>query len=124
MTTLVRMAGLGLLVLVGYHYVNAPLGLSVAGSIATAVFGICLMGVYRDYHPNRRNWLGWVLIAAGCVVLAAFESFSFALVTPAALIVAGYRLAELPFDVRGGGDAGGGDFGGDGDFFCDGDGGD
>ncbi len=125
MTTIARLTGLLLLILVGYHYINQPLGFSVAGSIATVIFGGCLLEVYRAYAPDLRNWIGWALIGAGCLALAAFSSFSLLLLLPAVLIVLGFRLAELPFDLSHIGGAGsGGDSGGSwGDSCGGGDGG-
>ncbi|MCB1750669.1 MAG: hypothetical protein KDI74_03030 [Gammaproteobacteria bacterium] len=108
MTTIARLTGLLLLMLVGYHYINRPLGFSVAGSIATVIFAGCLTAVYKAYAPNPGNWAGWALIAAGCLLLAAFRSFNLLLFLPALLIVLGFRLAELPFELSPGGDSGSG----------------
>ncbi len=119
MTTLARIAGLLLLILVGYHYINRPLGFSVAGSIATGIFAVCLLQVYRGYLPDARNLGGWAMILIGCILLSASSSFSVLLILPFILILLGYRVAELPAEFpRGGGDAGGatfGDSGGGGD---------
>lgn len=122
MITIAKIIGFLLLILVGYHYINNPLGFSIAGSIATVIFAICLMSIYQSYIPDGKNLIGWGLIAFGCLILATFSSFSLWLFLPGFLIVAGYRLAELPFSMSsiGGdsglsGDSGGGcDFGGDG----------
>jgi len=125
MASLVKFLGLILLVLVGYHYINEPLGFSVAGSIATVIFAICLMAVYRGYRPDGRNGVGWLLISLGCLTLALFDGISIFLLMPLMLIVAGYRLAELPFDPTTGGGSGGGDISGGGaDLGGDGCGGD
>jgi hypothetical protein len=125
MIALVKLTGLSLLVLVGYHYVNQPLGFSVAGSFATVVFGVCLMTVYRGYVPDGKNWTGWSLIAVGCLWLATFGSFRLSLLLPVVLIVFGFRLTELEIDMpRGGGGGWGSDGGGDiGDSCGGGDGG-
>ena len=110
MVTAARLIGLTLLILVGYHYINAPLGFSVAGSIATVLFAGCLLALYRGYRPDAQNWLGWFAIAAGCLSLAFFPTVSCWLALPLALIVLGYRLAALPFGLpRGHGDDGGTD---------------
>ncbi len=125
MTSIVRLTGLFLLVLVGYHCINQSLGFTVAGSIATVIFAACLLDVYRGYVPDLRNWVGWALITGGCLLLAAFSTFHLLLLLPAVLIVLGFRLAELPFDLSRIGDAGsGGDSGGSfGDSCGGGDGG-
>lgn len=123
MITIIKCIGFFLLLLVGYHYINKPLGLSLAGSIAIAIFALCLMSIYQTYRADRKNWLGWGLIASGCLLLATFVSFNLLLLLPGLLIIAGYRLAELPFPgiTGGSGDAGGlggcGDISGSG---CDG----
>ncbi len=118
MATIVRLFGIFLLCLVGYHYINAPVGFSVAGSIATAIFGICLTVVYQGYQLDSGNWIGWGLIGFGCLLLALFTKFSWLLLFPTILIIMGYRLTALPFELSGGGyvDVGGSDggFGGDG----------
>lgn len=109
MITFIKAAGFSFLILVGYHYINKPLGFSVAGSVATAIFAICLMSVYQAYEPDRKNWIGWSLIASGCLFLATFSSFSFVLLVPGCMIIMGYRLAELPIKLYSGGGDGGGD---------------
>lgn len=114
MTTLSRVIGILLLILLGYHYVNEPVGFSVAGSIATGIFAICLTMVYQAYQPEGKNWIGWIMIVVGCLVLAAFDAFSLFLFVPIALIVVGYRFADLPLEFKsydGGGGSGGGSFG-------------
>ena len=98
MATIVKFVGILLLILVGYHYINKPLGFSVAGSVATGIFAICLTSVYRTYIPDGKNWIGWALIASGCLVLAGFSSFNMLLLVPGVLIALGYRLtADLSF---------------------------
>lgn len=105
--TLSRLAGTLLLIAVGYHYVNQPLGLSVSGSIATAIFGVCLTTVDEAYRPDRINWIGWILIGSGCLIFSAFSAISLLQILPCALIVTGYRMAALPFGFPpGGGDGG------------------
>jgi|GEM_PF-3010327 len=121
MITALKLCGVILLILVGYHYINEPLGFSVAGSIATVIFAICLAELYQSYQPDTGNWIGWGLIGLGCLFLAGFTTFSWFLVLPALMIILGYRLASLPFDFslsrRGDGGTGAG-------FdSCDGDGG-
>lgn len=113
MTTIARLTGILLLILVGYHYINHPLGFNVSSSIATGIFGICLTTVYRTYEADHRIWIGWALIASGCLILASFTAFNLLFLVPSLLIVLGYRLAELPFDLSGlGGNGSGGDSGG------------
>jgi hypothetical protein len=124
MTTIARLTGLALLMAVGYHYINEPLGFSPAGSIAIVIFGACLTLVFPGYAPDARNWVGWSLIGAGCLLLAAIASFSWWLLIPGVLVVLGFRLADLAIELPPGdsGDYGsdtGGSFGGS----CDGDGG-
>jgi len=113
MISAIKLAGLLLLILVGYHYINQPLGFSLNGSIATVVFGICLLCVYRGYDPDAGNWIGWGLITAGCLLMALISPFSVLLLAPAVMIVVGFRIAGLALgpSARGGGngcnDAGG-----------------
>ena len=117
MITISKIIGFFLLILVGYHYINKPLGFSIAGSVSTAIFAICLTSLYQTYKPDGKNWIGWALIASGCLLLATFTSFSIFLLAPGGMVVIGYRLTELPFNLyTGGGDGGDsfGDFGGDG----------
>jgi len=118
MTTLVKLSGIFLLILVGYHTINEPLGFSVAGSVAIVVFAGCLLAVYRGYAPDGKNWVGWSLIAAGCLLLSTFESFSFWLLAPAVLVLLGFKLTELTIELPpGNGGCHGGDGGGGfGDF--------
>ncbi len=126
MAIFIRLFGIILLGLVGYHYINNSVGFSVAGSIATIIFGICLIEVYQGYQPDTGNWVGWGLIGFGCLLLALFKEFSWLLLLPSILIIIGYRLASLPFSLSewgyggtGGSDGGlGGSCGGDG---CGGD---
>ncbi|MCB1763582.1 MAG: hypothetical protein KDI27_10670 [Gammaproteobacteria bacterium] len=119
-----RMLGCLLLILVGYHHINEPIGFSTAGSIATGLFAACLTSVYPGYHPDRRNWIGWCAIACGCLLLAGRNSIDMLLTIPLTLVGLGFWLAELPIepihphtgDGTFGGDGGlGGDGGG-----CDG----
>ncbi|MCU7836039.1 MAG: hypothetical protein KZQ83_12425 [gamma proteobacterium symbiont of Taylorina sp.] len=119
MITFANYVGFFLLILVGYHYINEPLGFSIAGSIATAIFATCIASLYQGYEPDRKNWLGWGLISSGCLILASFSSFKLLLLAPVILIIIGFRWAELPFDWHsaGGGDGG---MGGDGGFDCGG----
>jgi len=112
--TLSRLAGTLLLIAVGYHYLNQPLGFSVNGSIATAIFGVCLTTVYEAYRPDGKNLIGWTLIGSGCLVFSAFSSISLLQILPCAVIVAGYRMAALPFGFPPGGGDGG--MSGDSDF--------
>ena len=117
-----RMAGCLLLLPVGYHYINQPLGFSNAGSIACGLFSLCLISVYRGYHPDLRNWIGWSTIAVGCLLLASRSGIDLLLALSLIMITVGFWLAELSFGGLGsqGGDGGfGGDLGG-----CDGGGGD
>ncbi|WP_428624000.1 hypothetical protein [Sedimenticola sp.] len=122
MITVLRLFGIVLLILVGYHHINEPLGFSVAGSIATAIFGLCLTALYQPYHPDTGNWIGWVLISVGCLFIAGSTKLSWLLTIPAIMIIVGYRFASLPFDMGSGygGDGGGSDGGFD---ACGGDGG-
>ncbi len=114
MLRVVNLIGLLLLMAVGYHYINAPLGFSPAGSAAAVVFAGCLLAVYPGYVADGRNWLGWSLIAAGCLLLAAFDSWSWWLPAPAVLVVLGFKLADLSIEVPpGAGGCHGGDGGGD-----------
>lgn len=107
MITLAKIIGFFLLILVGYHYINKPLEFSIAGSVATAIFAICLTALYQTYNADKKNWLGWVLIAFGCLVLSSFSSFNLLLILPVLMIVTGYQLAELPFNwYSSGGDGG------------------
>ncbi len=122
MATIVRLFGIFLIGLVAYHYINAPVGFSVAASIATAIFGICLTVVYQGYQPDSGNWIGWGLVGFGCLLLAMFTNFSWFILFPAILIIIGYRLTALPFELSGGGYVGVG--GSDGGFGGDGGGGD
>lgn len=122
MITLLRLTGLALLVLVGYHYINEPLGFSVAGSIATAILALCLSVLYPAYQPDAGNWMGWGLICVGCFFLAGFTRPDWLLIIPGTMIMLGYRLAALPFDFGSPG-AGCSDSGGD-SSSCDGGGGD
>jgi len=82
MITLLKIIGFFLLILVGYHYVNEPLGFSIAGSLATGIFAICLLSIQETYEPDKKIWIGWGLISSGCLLLAAFTSFSFFLLAP------------------------------------------
>ena len=93
--TLTRIMGCLLLILVGYHYINEPVGFSTAGSIAAAIFALCLLSVYRGYFPDRRNWLGWCMIAVGCLILGHLSTVDLFLLVPLAIISAGVWLAEL-----------------------------
>ncbi|MCG8428978.1 MAG: hypothetical protein MI754_16605 [Chromatiales bacterium] len=120
--TIPRLIGVLLLILVGYHYINEPLGFSLSGSVATVIFGICLTSVYRSYHPDQKNWIGWGLLAGGCLVLGNLSNLITAVVIlPLLMIIIGFKLTELSFGswYYGGRDHGG--FGG-GDS-CDGGGG-
>ncbi|MCW8929004.1 MAG: hypothetical protein OQL19_02050 [Gammaproteobacteria bacterium] len=125
MISIIKIFGFFLLILVGYHYINEPLGFSIAGSIAIVIFALCLTSLYQAYKPDLRNWVGWGFILSGCVLLTLFTTFNLFLIIPVIIIVLGYRLAELPFNLYHGGNGGGhggdsfGDFGG-----CDGGGGD
>lgn len=119
MITFTNYAGYFLLILVGYHYINEPVGFSTAGSIATAIFAICISSLYQGYKPGRKNWFGWGLISAGCLILATFSSFKLLLLIPGVLIIIGFRWAELPFKWHSSGGDGGG-MGGDGGFDCGG----
>lgn len=114
MILLVKFCAFLLLILVGYHYINEPLGFSIAGSIATAILALCLLSIYRSYQPDAKNWLGWLLICSGCLLLSAFNTFSVFLLLPILLLAAGYHLAELPWGGLSsiGGDSGPGDSGG------------
>ncbi len=76
MITAAKYTGFFLLILVGFHYINSPLGFSIAGSVATAIFAGCLIEIYQGYKPYRKNWIGW------------------------GLIISGYKLAELQFNLR------------------------
>jgi len=107
MATIIRLLGIFLLGLVAYHYINNAVGFSVAGSIATAIFGICLIEVYQGYQPDIGNWIGWGLIGFGCLMLALFKGFSWLFLLPSILIIIGYRLASLPFNLSGYGTTGG-----------------
>ncbi|WP_157606754.1 hypothetical protein [Sedimenticola selenatireducens] len=121
MITALRLFGVILLILVGYHYINEPLGFSIASSIATAIFAICLTALYQPYQPDTGNWIGWGLIGFGCFFIAGFKTFSWLLAIPSLMIILGYRLATLPFDF---GSSRGGDGGSSCGFdSCDGDGG-
>ncbi|MCP3849817.1 MAG: hypothetical protein GY694_06210 [Gammaproteobacteria bacterium] len=121
MITLLKIIGFSLLILIGYHYVNEPQGFSVAGSIATVIFSICLLSIQETYEPDGKIWVGWGLISSGCLLLATFTSFSFFLLVPVGGIIAGYKLAELPFNLSSGGGGGTSDGGSFGDFGgCDG----
>lgn len=95
--TLIRITGCLLLILVGYHYINEPLGFSTAGSIAGVIFSICLLSVYRGYLPDRRNWLGWCIIAVGCLILGNRSTVDLFLIAPLAMISTGIWLADLSF---------------------------
>jgi len=110
--TLTRLMGCVLLILVGYHHINESLGFSTSGSIASAIFAICLISVYRGYLPERRNWIGWCAIAAGCLVLGNRFTIDLILILPLALIAMGIWLADLSFgrlhSYGDGGGAGGG----------------
>jgi len=117
MITIAKYTGFFLLILVGYHYINEPIGFSIAGSIATVIFAGCLIEIYQGYKPDIKNWFGWILITSGCLILASFSSFRLLLFIPVIIIVVGYRFAELPFHLHSV-DSDGGDFGG-----CGGDGG-
>jgi hypothetical protein len=121
MVTLLRIFGFFLVGLVGYHYINDAIGLSIAASVALILFGGSLILLYRGYDPDGGMWLGWGLIIAGCLILSSFETFNWLLLIPIGLYVSGYRLAGLPFELGSGGDGGG--FGSDGDS-CDFGGGD
>jgi hypothetical protein len=117
---LVRLTGILLLILVGYHFINQPLGFSLMGGIATGVFALCLTTVYRGYAPDRKNSLGWGFIVVGCLLLGNLSSMGPVVLFPLLLVFAGIWLAELPLGkLTGDGDAGG--FDGD---SCGGDGGD
>jgi hypothetical protein len=124
MTTIARLTGLVLLMAVGYHFINEPLGFSPAGSVAVVILGACLTLVFPGYVPDARNWVGWSLIGAGCLLITAIASFSWWLLLPGALVALGFRLADLAVELPpgDGGDYGadiGGSFGGS----CNGDGG-
>jgi len=123
MAIFIRLFGIILLGLVGYHYINNSLGFSVAGSIATIIFGICLIEVYQGYKPDTGNWIGWGLIASGCLLLSLFKEFSWLLLLPSILVIVGYHLTSLPFSLSGGGygGAGGSDGGASGGDGCGGD---
>jgi len=123
MAVIVRLFGIFLLCLVGYHYINDPVGFSVAGSMATAIFGICLTVVYQGYQPDIGVWIGWGVLGIGCLLLALFVEFSWLLLFPTVLIITGYRMTSLPFELSGGGYIGGSDSSGGGDAGCGGDGG-
>jgi len=88
------------------------------------IFAGCLLTVYRGNVPDGKNWAGWSLLGAGCVLLAAFDAFSWWLPVPGILIVLGFRLTELTIELpRGDGDYSAGDGGGDSGGSCGGDGG-
>ncbi|MCB1760654.1 MAG: hypothetical protein KDI68_12840 [Gammaproteobacteria bacterium] len=127
MITLLRLAGILLLILVGYHYINQPIGFSVAGSVATVIFGICLMELYPGYRPDPSMLGGWLLIGLGCTMIAMLSGFGWSLAVAIIVLLIGYRLACLPIDFGssaghgadtsgfGGSCDGGGDGGGCGD---------
>jgi len=119
MISALKFLGMVLLVLVGYHYINEPLGFSIGGSIATALFGLCLTLLYRPYQPEAAQWIGWGLIAVGCLFIAGASSLSWLLLIPALMVITGYRLTALPFELKGGDGAGGLDSDGGG-WGCDG----
>ena len=120
MINIAKLTGFFLLILVGYDYINEPLGFSIAGGIALSIFALCLMMVYRTYEPDRINGIGWLLITIGCLILSTFTSLSIMLFVPIVIIVLGYKLADLPFSL-----ASGSGYGDSGDFgdSCGGDGG-
>lgn len=84
----------------------------MAGSIAIAIFGICLTVVYQGYQPDIGNWAGWGLLGLGCLLMALLAEFSWLLLFPAVLIIIGYRITGLPFELSGGGYVAGSDGGG------------
>ena len=119
-----RLIGVLLLIAVGYHTINEPLGFSLSGSIATGIFALCLLMTYKGYQPDQKNWIGWGVIVFGCLFLALLEP-GIIMLFPLVIIFIGIWLAELSMgEWKGGGDSGG-DGGSDG-FWGDGgfDGGD
>jgi len=90
-----RLAGCLLLILVGYHHINEPLGFSAAGSVAAGIFALCLMSVYRGYRAEYRNWIGWCMIVSGCLMLGNLSTIGLIMIVPLALIGAGFWLADL-----------------------------
>ncbi len=100
--TFTRLLGVFLICLIAYNWINQDLGLTISSSIALFLFGGCLIGVYQGYKPNNIMLVGWLLIAASCLIFAIYEELSWTLVFPTLLFIAGYRIAGLPFDLRGG----------------------
>ena len=50
---LLRLSGVFLLILVGLHWINFPMGFSVAGSVATVLFALCLIEIYWLFSERR-----------------------------------------------------------------------
>jgi len=76
MVPLLRLSGVFLLILVGLHWINFPMGFSVADSEVTVLFALCLIEIYPGYSPNAGMWVGWLLIITGCLILAMFDSLN------------------------------------------------
>jgi len=126
MITALRTLGFCIFTLVGFHYINDSVGLSVPGSIAIAIFGACLTQLFPEYRTDGGIWAGWSLITVGCFLIAMLTSLSWFISIPVMLIIVGYKLAGLPFNLSSSGsysDSGGGSFGGSDGGGCGGDGG-
>jgi len=99
MITILKMLGFCIFILVGFHYINESVGLSVAESIAITIFGVCLTQLFPEYRNNGGTWIGWSLIVLGCFLIAMSTSLSWFISIPVMLIIIGYKLAGLPFNL-------------------------
>lgn len=118
MITVLKLFGFLLLILVGYHYINEPIGFSMTGSIATGIFGLCLTTLYQGYTFEMGEIIGWLLIGLGCLLLSILDTFNTLIILVIIFIVYGYRMAGLPFNLPDG--DGGGDVTGFDGGSCDG----
>jgi len=97
--SLLRGGGFLILMLVIYHYINEPIGLSLSGSIAVSAFAICLIELFPEYKPDGRVWFGWGLISIACLIVAMADTLNWMPAIALLIFIFGYRLACLPFNL-------------------------